>query len=67
LSTPTETEFTGEENSTGTTTVQSEQTEDHPPYQHVHPDGTVHYSDLPDCGGLCPDRPGVQPVPVAGD
>ncbi len=63
MSTPTDTEFTGEENSTGT----AQQTQEHPPFQHVHADGSVHYSDQPDCGGLCPDRPGTPPAVAPDD
>jgi len=58
LSTTTEAEFTGEENTGDTATVTPVETpEEHPSYKHVHTDGTFHFSELPDCGGLCPDGP----------
>jgi hypothetical protein len=62
LSTPTtDTEFTGEENSTSTTTVPVETTEEHPPYEHRHEDGTVHYGFTPTCSGGCPHKPPTTP------
>lgn len=62
MSTPTDTEFTGEENSTGTTTEPVVETEEHPSYEHIHEDGTVHYGFTPMCAGGCPQKPPVPPT-----
>jgi hypothetical protein len=54
LSTSTETEHTGEENSTGTTTTEPvAETEERPRYEHRDKDGTVHYGFTPMCSGGC--------------
>lgn len=54
MSTPTETEYTGEENSTGTTTTEPVvETEEHPTYEHRDRDGSVHYGFTPMCSGGC--------------
>jgi hypothetical protein len=61
LSTPTaDTEFTGEENSAGTTQT----SEEDQLYEHVQEDGTVHYGVAPLCGGLCPHKPLTSPPPA---
>jgi hypothetical protein len=56
LSTTTEAEYTGEEN-TGdvATVVPVENPEVHPIGEHVHEDGTVHVH-TPDCTGSCIEK-----------
>ncbi|MET0233726.1 MAG: hypothetical protein ABW224_03705 [Kibdelosporangium sp.] len=59
MSTTTEAEYIGEDDQTGT----GQQTEEHPPYEHRHEDGTVHHGFTPMCGGLCPQKPPPAPEP----